>query len=165
MNYFFNIKDWFLLNLHKTLQFPNRLIWLNAVSTPIKSLLNDFEAFRLEINNKTKYSSEQASLQYLLNTLFDATYQRIRIETTSDVKPSYFQFYSDETGEDFYSFFASEIGTNPENYSYYKKELVNAYSFIVWIPTSLDSEATKSKIKSWVDYYRLATKNFIIKTI
>lgn len=136
---------------------------MDSISVSFKNLLNDFETFRNEIDLKTQYSSEQLSLQTLLNNLFDSTLQRIRIETTSDIKPLYFQFNSNEPFNFQYSYFGSEL--QPPMYSYYAAELANAYNFEVRIPAAIDTAANRTKIAAWVNYYRLSSLTFIVKTI
>lgn len=163
MKYKFDVNKWIRLILSNVLKKPNRLKWMDAISTAFKTLLNEFENFRNEIDLKTQYSSEQLSLQTLLNNLFDSTLQRIRIETTSDIKPIYFQYNSDEEAGVNYGYFSSEIA--PVKYSYYSAELTNSYNFEVRIPASIDTVSNRNKIASWVNYYRISSLTFIIKTI
>jgi hypothetical protein len=137
---------------------------MNAIGISFQSIIDDFNSFRSEMDFKTKYSSEQLSLQTLLNKLFDPTLERIRIETTSDIKPLYYQFNSAEPAPYKYGLFASE--STSADFEYSASELLDsAASFQVRIPAAIDTPANRSKIASWVNYYRLHSRTFIIKTI
>jgi len=164
MNYNFDIVLWFKLILSPILKKVNRLKWMNAIGVSFQAIFDDFNSFRAEMDFKTKYSSEQLSLQTLLNKLFDPTLERIRIETTSDIKPVYYQYNSAEPAPYKYSSFSSEVTS--ADVTYFASELLDsAASFEVRIPAAIDTLANRSKIASWVNYYRLHSRTFIIKKI
>lgn len=163
MKYNFDINKFLRLVLSSVLKTTNRLKWMDSISVSFKNLLNEFETFRNDIDLRTQYSSEQLVLQTLLNNLFDSTLQRIIIETTSDIKPLYYSFNSGEPFNFQYSYFGAEA--KPPMYGYFGAELANAYNFEVRIPSAIDTVANRNKIAAWVNYYRLSSLTFIIKTI
>lgn len=165
MRFSLNIERFVNQILPFILRKGNRVKLFQSLLKPVQTLFNEFMAFRAEVIFKTKYSSQQKSLSALLNKKFDGVHRRIRIITATDLKTVFYRYNSDEVNPaPAYSFNSDEA--NPFlKFSYNSNELNNPYRFIVRIPADCNTNEIKAQIKSWVDYYRFSSMNFIFQVI
>lgn len=138
-------------------RMPNRIGILTVLVAPIKNssavdntLYNALLKFMEFCLLRVQYNSQQASLQALLNRLFDAEFNRIRLITASDVITVKYGRVSVDADNvtSLYGKLASE--GDDANYGYINPDFATAFSGYVEVPSALmPSEAV---IKKWIDY-------------
>ena len=133
---------------------------LSALLQPVVTLYDAFIVFSEEIDRKSKYSSQQGVLRSLLNDLFDVTERRIRIVTLSDaIDEIYINYKAETLDEEVYIFKKTEVAED-DTFVFTKEELKGINGFEVYVPSSLQSK--EGELRSWIEYYRLADKEYNI---
>lgn len=167
MSYDFDIEKWLNLVVGYFYRKPRILKVAGALLAPVKTLHTQFLEFRASILFKASYSSQQRSLKSLLNRVFDSSRagRSFDIQTSADLLPNHYApIGSDESGlvDPLYAGLASEAHVLPL-YAGLASEYNQVASFIVFAP--IECQPREAEIKSWVNYYRFAGKNFVIKYI
>ena len=157
MNYSWNIFNWlnrYLVNFQaKSVQ----LAWLRSLLKPVQELHDKFIQFNTNINQITKYNSQQKVFAALLNKIFDNDLKRIRIVTSSEFKPRTYIFYKSEAKPLVKIYYKSE---DMPRFIYSKSEILINSTFIVYAPQSID--VNESRLKAFVNLYKLANTNYTI---
>jgi hypothetical protein len=122
---------------------PTTIALLNALITPVKTVYNQFAAFRTNINEQLMITPQKRILQYWLNQKFDSTEERIEIKDYDQLDTLF-------------------IFLESENQPLYLPTFIGAseYDFEVCVPTELQGE--ELLIRSFLDRYKLATKRYLI---
>ena len=165
MNYSktFNV-DFRKLALLLTPIFWRKVLYLDYVYSfiePIKRLHYDFTNFRAASIYKIKHNGQVIILEKVLNDAFDAIPRRIYISDSSQNDPIY--LYT--TAENKPVYFG-------ENYLYDFSAFQSVDTdFIVYFPVSMkpfnsfDLINFENKIKGLINYYKLASKRYVIRYI
>jgi hypothetical protein len=143
---------WRIKNLIKCLVLPIGLVYW------------DFRDYRDAVILKTSYTSQQGSLSALFNKIFaaDIGLKRFTIRTFSDIKPKYYAPIIDDSvvlDDPIYVGLSSEVETQPK-YVGFGFEYNNAKSFVINAP--IEVMPREAELKSWANYYRFESKEFII---
>lgn len=158
MKYTWNIRFWVERILPSFLRKPIQIAWIYSLLKPLDDLNQDFLDKVLFLDRKSKFNSQQMKFAHVLNDVFDSSSRRIRVETVSKSVQATYIFLSSENETPEYVFLASE-GQTPL-YLRTKQELDELKGFVVYVPSSLSSE--EARLKSWINYYKLADKTYKI---
>lgn len=155
MNYSWNITKWVKMYLPAMLRKPNRIGIAIALLAGIKWLYADFNTFRAFVYLRVKYTSQQRSLAYLLNKVFN-TGTQIKVNTLSDVQVIYYGFGGDiPVGYEL-------LYGDPDPMIYGSDGQPRLQGEII-APASLVNK--EGEIRAWVDYVVFADKNYKVKFI
>lgn len=91
INYSLNISKWVKQYLPNILRKPNRIGILIGLVAPLKWFYDEFNSFREFVYLRIGYNSQQRSLAYLLNKVFE-TGTLIKVKTISDTTKTYYAF-------------------------------------------------------------------------
>lgn len=158
MIYTWDIASWVERNLGSRKRKTVLMAFIRMHLTPVSTLHTEFLATNADLDDKVKYSSQQLVLQSFLNKKFDATNKQIRIETVSDAWKHPRTYYRSEAGVLPMIFYRSEAETDP--LLRYRSEKALNGLFNVYLPSGLSSK--EAEIKSWLDYYKEASKTYQI---
>lgn len=161
MMYDWNINEWGKQEIYEEWRGDSLLVSIvRVLLRPFKTLYTVFVAYREETLRKMTYNSQVIVLENMLNDVFDETLRRIRVITIYDIlQPPY--IYTAAEDEPLYVYTAAEYNANPSLqrvYLHQNNELGVIYDFIVEAaPGSLTVEQI-IRLKSLVNYYKLAGK-------
>lgn len=158
MMYRWDIKSWIERNTGTRLRVPVWIAWVNMHLASISELYADFVAKATDLDDKVKYNSQQLVLQSFLNKKFDPTGYQIRVETVSDAWEHPVIYYESEAKENPAFYYESEGEESPA-IRYESEKILNGL-FRVFVPTALSSK--ESEIKSWLEYFKEASKTYEI---
>ncbi len=155
--------DWSILLrllLPTRLRKPRMLAFLNAAVEPIRELYQSFLSFREASLYKVRFNSQIVYLEAVLNDQFDAVQRRIRIENATFRAGLY--LYEPEQQLDVYLYLDD---MNVNNTDVYLRDFDgDGFDFFVFVP--LEPERSdgnlENRIKSYVNYYKLYSKNYQI---
>lgn len=156
-NYNWNISQW-VRQMDWRLLRPANFAFMRWLLSQVDLMHGWFLAKNVELDFRTKFNSQQKVFEHLLNSLFDASLRRIRIVTGNDDIIQRFIYFKSEAQPVNYSYFLSESAL-PE-YVYSSVEQQSTGVFIVYLPFALQPQI--SSIISWLNYYKLADKKYII---
>jgi len=157
-----NIITWLLPEkLRKSIHFR----WLQIMAKSIGQTHSNFLDFRDEMNYRLAHNSQVASIEEVLNDLFDPTLRRIYIDNATVREPVW--FYEPEADKPVWFY---EPGTNAPVHFYEPEYLSSAtQDFTVFVPIDLQSGNTiadaqlQIEIEAQVNYYKLFSKSYIIQ--
>lgn len=155
------------INLPSFNRYPIIKALLNACTIGISMLHSDFLAFRLECLYRVRHNSQKASMEEVLNDIFDPELKRIRIATT-EIKLAVW-LYEPEDDKPVYLY---EPEDNKPVYLYESEEIAgDGIDFSVCVPPDLqpvyenDLADFLSRMRAEVEYYKLYSKNYNIKWV
>lgn len=139
---------------------PITKAWLYSLIQPIIELYAIFSSYRIQALYTLSFTGQVIYLEKLLNDTFNNGGTEIFIED-GILKIAQFLFNTAEDADPFYVFNTAE--TNEENlYLYNTAEYTGNLDFIVKVPTALVFD--ENQMKSLINKYKLAGKNYIIQT-
>ena len=125
---------------------------LNAAIKPLELLHEDFQTFRSDVNNKMSYNSQVFSIQKMLNDRFDNDERRIRIAQTP--VREFLTLHKREEKK------PVVLGRKV----IYRRDVIEYdNAFTVTLPIGL--KVNENKIRSHIDYYKLATRQYKLKYV
>ncbi|MCL2793609.1 MAG: hypothetical protein FWD87_11035 [Spirochaetaceae bacterium] len=124
--------------------------FLNAFIKPVKTLYKQFNLFRLDKNQQISYNAQVCSMRKMLNDIFDPAQRRITIAQAA--QRTHLMLYRRE--EEKPVMFGVHL-VNRRDLIEYRNE------FTVNIPICLQDR--EIEIRAKINYYKLATKQYIIK--
>ena len=134
--------------------------WLYSLIQPIIELYAIFSSYRIQALYTLSFTGQVIYLEKLLNDTFNNGGTEIFIED-GILKIAPFLFNTAEDADPFYVFNTAE--TNEENlYLYNTAEYTGNLDFIVKVPTALVFD--ENQMKSLINKYKLAGKNYTIQT-
>lgn len=145
-----DIKKLGVLLLPSLLRKAKMVAWIGALLSPLGSLHGNFlnkrkiDLYRLEHNGQKCY------LRKALNDAFDKENRRIRIEDTPR-KPTKYLYTRAENK----SVYLGKMYLNTRGFG-----LDEGVDFVVHLPKELDEQ--ELEVKVLVDYYKLASKRYMI---
>lgn len=139
---------------------PITKAWLYSLIQPIIELYAIFSSYRIQAIYMLSFTGQVIYLEKLLNDTFNNGGTEIFIED-GILKIAPFLFNTAEDADPFYVFNTAE--TNEENlYLYNTAEYTGNLDFIVKVPTALVFD--ENQMKSLINKYKLAGKNYTIQT-
>lgn len=154
--------DWSILLrllLPTRLRKPRMLAFLNAAIEPIRMLYQSFLSFREASLYKVRFNSQIVYLEAVLNDQFDPFLRRIRIENASFTPGLY--LYEPEQQLDVYLY----DPFIPNSTDVYLQDFDgDGFDFFVFVPFEPEASngTLENSIKSYVNYYKLYSKNYQI---
>ena len=140
--------------------------WLSVLLKPLEDVNILFKKFREESIYKVTHNGQVFSLQKVLNDAFDNELRRIVIEDAFFVDPLY--IYPEADNKPVYIYEETETPV----YIYDGTVFLNLdVEFVVIFPIELkpfnqdDLNKIETRIKGLVNYYKLASKRYIIQWI
>jgi len=133
---------------------------LFAMIKPLKDLNTSFKSHKDVIDYDLQFNGQTMYLKHVLNDLFDPTLRRIYIEDTSIINNVYVATKA-EGSVTLYLATKAET-TAPVVYLETLSEQVNQIHFKVRVPIALTFSSIK--MRTLVDKYKLAGKNYTIQT-
>jgi len=153
-----DIRDWIERTIWRKWRQTAFVAWVYSLLKPLETLSLDLKAKSLHYRRIIQHNSQQMVLSGILNEVFDSVSQRIRVETVADqeirlyirklsegIPPKVFIRLNSEVFDKVYIRYANETSGG---------------AFIVYVPSSL--MAKEDEIKAWVDYFKLADKQYTI---
>lgn len=139
---------------------PITKAWLYSLIQPIIELYAIFSSYRIQALYTLSFTGQVIYLEKLLNDTFNNGGTEILI-ADGILKIAPFLFNTAEDADPFYVFNTAE--TNEENlYLYNTAEYTGNLDFIVKVPTALVFD--ENQMKSLINKYKLAGKNYTIQT-
>jgi len=145
------------------LRKPIHYDWLMALAQPVATLHEQFLLFREKSNYKLGHNSQVCSIESMLNDQFDPADRRIKINNGVVREPVWFWEQEENQPVWFYE-------DNPAVYFYEPDYLAEELAdFTVIVPAGLlTGNATADTqmerlMRSFIDYYKLYSKNYTIK--
>lgn len=134
--------------------------WLYSLIQPLIELYAIFSSYRIQALYTLSFTGQVIYLEKLLNDTFNNGGTEIFIED-GILKIAPFLFNTAEDADPFYVFNTAE--TNEANlYLYNTAEYTGNLDFIVKVPTALVFD--ENQMKSLINKYKLAGKNYTIQT-
>ena len=162
--------DWSILLrllMPTRLRKPRMLAFLNAAVEPIRELYQSFLSFREASLYKVRFNSQIVYLEAVLNDQFDAVQRRIRIENATFRAGLY--LYEPEQQLDVYLYglgFGGGNGVQNTFITYLSPDTTEniGFDFFVFVPFNppASNSTIENRIKSFVNYYKLYSKNYQI---
>lgn len=137
---------------------------LKVYLSPIRRIYNEFLTFRNNSIYKLEHGSQIASLEDVLNDMFDNSLRRIRITNVTFREPTY--FYEPEENKEV--FFYEPEDNNPVFFYEDEDFAGDGVDFVVMVPPDLrpaqptDENAFIIKMEGLINYYKLYSKNYKI---
>lgn len=158
----FNVdfKDIVLKWLEPDLRLPKILDFIYSMMKPLKSINNDFQAFRNHVNYKLLFNGQVIYLERYLNDVYDPINRRIFI-TDAIRKPINYVYNKLEDKPKIYVYNESELHT--PIFLYNKSESDGSITFWVNIPEEITYNTIV--ITAQINIYKMAGKGFGFKTI
>jgi len=156
MRYEWEIRSWVSRTIGWFVRKDALVAWIYSLLIPLENLHLKFIAKNVDLDFRTNYNSQQKVFAALLNNVFGT--ETIRVETSSDLIPPFYVYYKIEAKPKKYLFFKSE--SKPSRFTRFKSESNPSNNFIVYAPASLASD--EARLRAWINYYKLAGKNYII---
>lgn len=159
---FDNLITWLLpVKLRKALHFR----WLQIMVKSIGQTHSGFLSFRDEMIYKMAHNSQVASIEEVLNDLFDPITRRIYIENATVREPVW--FYEPEADKPVW-FYEPEMNSSVR---FYDPEYLSSATqdFTVFVPIDLQTGNTiadaqlQIEIEAQINYYKLFSKSYIIQ--
>ncbi len=132
--------------------------WIKVFLSGIKSIHLEFLSFRDDTTYWLYFNGQIIYLEHVLDDQFDPINRGIYIENTADVQ--YYYLYNNIEQQPVYLNNASENAS--ADYLLNESEYNNVYTFIVWVPSSVQFD--EFKMRAIIDRYRLAGKTYTIQT-
>lgn len=140
--------------------------WLIALIKPLEEVNFNFNKFRKTSNYKVTHNGQVFSLQAVLNDSYDKILRRIKIVDSLIFEPLY--IYPELDSKPVYVYDeADQYGATP--YVYDGTSTAEAeVDFLVLIPkeykpaSEADRTTLEIQIKSLINYYKLASKRYLI---
>ncbi|MDC9722352.1 MAG: hypothetical protein PSN34_06215 [Urechidicola sp.] len=149
------------------LRTTKMVAWLQVLLQPLKESWQSFTLFRINIEYKVRHTSQVCYLQGALNDSFDNTLRRIVIKNGLFLAPVYIYTPLEDKPVWLYP----EADNKPV-WLYSPEDLTNNDTdFIVCVPIELKPSNTValnayiSRMKSLLNYYKLASKTYRIEWI
>jgi len=157
------------------LRFQRVFAFLEASITPLETLLDDFKKSRADNIYKITMNGQVCHLRGLLNDNFDIELRRIKIVDgeTSDWLTLWREdtFSENDNGQPIWVQKATSVTTDAlGNKTYhnnnavliYKQGAVGSigYDFVIKIPKELQGKIDEDRLKSLVNFYKLASKRY-----
>jgi hypothetical protein len=137
------------------------LKWMALLVSQVKSLYDEFIAWKDEVFYNAAHSGQVISLEHILNDIFDPSYRRIYIDDGLRGTQNYI-FNTSENQDEPYIFNASETA-NPQLYLFNNQEDTSAnYDFKVMVPLTL--VINQNRMKGLVNVYKEGSKTYKILT-
>lgn len=139
--------------------------YMLAAAAPLKSLYNVFLGFKDDAIYKVSHNSQICYMQKVLNDSFDDDLRRIVIKNAIIFEPSW--FYHPEDNKPL--FFYNEADNLPVYFYNPQDFLGDGVDFTVIVPlaikpiTPAEVITFETKMRAQIDYYKLYSKNYIIK--
>lgn len=142
--------------------------WLIALLKPLEEVNLSFKKFREDSIYKVTHNGQVYSLQAVLNDAYDNDLRRIRIKDSLFIDPLYIYPEDDERPVYIYP-----EGQDPDQVYVYDDSVFDDIDvdFIVCIPVEYrpadpqELNVLLIQIKSLINYYKIASKTYIIKWI
>lgn len=151
INYIVNVNKLVKQWLSQTLSKPNRIALYIVLVAPLKWFFSDFDAFRAFVDLRLNYNSQQRSLAYLLNKVFE-TGTQIKVRTVSDTFSVNYLF-----GQPIVPTGGERVYLSTTNPFYLRSSGANLKGEII-CPASLINR--EGEIRAWVDYVIFADKQY-----
>jgi len=134
---------------------------LDVLVAPVKSLHEQLLAYRGDVVQTMRYSSQTCYLRGMLNDLYDAGLRRIRVENVEGIEP--LLLYDEAEIAELQVLLYSEDSGNfvliPS-----ESDFAGAGSFKVRVSEDVLA-ADEARIRASVERYRLATRTFVVEKI
>ena len=160
MFYRFDIDKWVIHMMPPVLRKKSMYAFLRVLVFPIKQLVSAFLTYKDSIDKQLTYNSFTNYLERFLNGLFFFDDGVIYI-TEERFEGQVFLSFANEQADPVYVSMRSEDPASPLWLSSISPDLIYG-TFIVHVPSVL-SEADRSIIFNWVNYYRMAGTEFSIE--
>lgn len=165
--YDWDIVKWLNMYLPALLRAPKRMGILAAILGPLKQTISNSEGtlwlqfadFREFVNLRTRYSIQQASLQALLNKLFDPDLKRIYLVTETDILSINYGRVDGDT-DSIPNVYGTLGNTEPAAYGVVAADAEAEFNGYVHVPIGLQTR--EAEIKAWVDYYIYLSRTYKI---
>lgn len=141
------------------LQKDPLLSWIKVIQKPLTTLRVQLNDKYNEIEYENKFNGQVIYLQHVLNDQFDPVDRLITIEDQANIDYDYL-YLNAEGGQSSYVYLDSE-GASPY-YLNLQAEYTGATHFVVKIP---NTGINQIELKSWIDKYKLAGKQYEIEII
>jgi len=146
------------------LRAPKYIKYLQAILTPLQRFYNNFMLYKADAIYRVSHNSQKCYMQKVLNDKFDNDLRRIEIRNARIFEPNWFYHPEDDKPLFFY-----DPEDNKPVYFYDPADFNgDGVDFTVVVPldmqpaTPQDTLIFETKLKAFVDYYKLYTKNYII---
>ncbi len=133
--------------------------FLKACLKPLKSINLDFLKLRSNIHYRLLFNGQVIYLNHYLNDVYDPIKRRIYIDDVSNIDYNYVYNNPEQLQDLYLSNTAEDTPLYLLNYLEYIKKV----HFIINIPT--DVSYNELLLRSQVDIYRQAGKNYVLKII
>lgn len=153
-----NIRNWIKQYVPPFLRGDIHLSWIYALLKPVESLYSDLLSFRSDILDKISYNGQTIVLETLLNRRFD-NLNRIRIITESDLMPVNYIYTAGENQP----LFIKTLLEGGSTLIFTVGEYMVGFEFVVIVPVGLLTTAEEIRLKSTVNFYRIAGKRPLFK--
>lgn len=139
---------------------PLTKAWLYSLIQPLIELYAIFSSYRIQALYTLSFTGQVIYLEKLLNDTFNNGGTEIFIEDGS-LKIAPFLFNTAEDAEPFFVYNTAETD-EPNTYLYNTAEYTGNLDFIVKVPVALVFD--ENQMKSLINKYKLAGKNYTIQT-
>lgn len=139
------------------------LAWLKVLVSPILVLYNDFISYRRDALYRLNHNSQVCYLKAALNDKFDNALRRITIANLPFTEPVWVSELADNE--------PVWIDENEAVWLNEVEDFINNADFTVLVPLDLqpatenDNIAFETKMKGVLEYYKLYSKNYIIRWV
>ena len=148
-----------LQTFQREIQKDPLLSWIKVIQKPLTTLRVQLNDKYNEIEYENKFNGQVIYLQHVLNDQFDPVDRLITIEDQANIDYDYL-YLNAEGGQPNYVYLDSESAS--PYYLNLQSEYTGATHFVVKIPNTGINEI---ELKSWVDKYKLAGKQYEIEII
>ena len=142
----------------RPLQKPLLMALLYCFISPLKTNHKSFMGFKIDAEYRVKHNGQICYLQKMLNDKFDKYLRRIRVVNQAPKVALWAYYIEDEK-----PLFGYELEDDKPLFGYNANDYYNAFDFSVIIPESL--LAFTNQMQAQINYYKLFSKNYQIKSI
>lgn len=144
---------------------PKTIAYLNALIIPVIEVYDAFVKFKDQSFYKLNHNSQVCYLEAVLNDEFDTYLRRIYIKNARILEPNWLYHPEDNKPKFIYN-----ESDNAPQFLYHPNDFEgDGVDFIVHVPlvlkplTALEVLRLETKMKGLINYYKLYSKNYIIK--
>ncbi|MCW3467647.1 hypothetical protein [Chitinophaga nivalis] len=147
------------LLLPPRLRQPRQVAWLQALTTPVSYLFQQFRRNRNANIYRLKITPQVVYLEKLLNERYDISNRRIRITDAFSYEPWYIYQIAEDKPQ-----FLYQPGEHKPVHLFTKDEIgQQTVDFYVTVPQHL--EFNENEMRALLDNYKLAGKTYKIQTV
>lgn len=147
------------------LRQPKTLLFIGSILKPLKTRYQEFIMFKDDSKYKASHNSQLCRMRKVLNDKFDDSLRRIEIRNAKIFQPNWLYHPEDNKPEFLYN-----PQDNIPNFLYSPNDFEgDGVDFTVIVPIELkpinplEVITFETKMKAQVNYYKLYSKNYIIR--